>query len=195
MKEQGFEEFADLWQDPEEGEKEAFEALARRARRRGRLLGYLDIGLVVLIVGATLLGTLVAPHPITIGIALLLVIATAWLTWKRRGLRQMTAALNTSNPAAFIESSIRNATSNLWRATLGLILIPPLFTTAVLFRGVLRTDGRFHHLLESIAAWAGSPRGIIAITIGAVLVARLVRSRKRLRAELHRLEKLRLDYE
>lgn len=195
MREPGFEELADLWQDPIDGEREAFEALARRARRRGRLLGYIDIALAAVIVGATLLGAFATPHPAIIGIALLLIVATLWLTWKRRSLRQMAAALNTANPAAFVESSVRSATSNLRRVTLGLVLIPPLFATAVLFRVTRRTGGEFDHLLEGIVAWASAPRGMIALTIAVLLMARLAYSRRQLRIELRRLEKLRLDYE
>src|ERR1700709_1088221 len=63
MREPGFDEFADLWQDPDDDAQDMFEALARRARRQGRLLAYMDIALAVLLVGSTLFGAVLTPSP------------------------------------------------------------------------------------------------------------------------------------
>lgn len=194
MREPGFEELADLWQDPEEGDREAFEALARRARRRGRLLGYADLGFVLLLVGGILLGIFMTPHPTTIVAAIILLVATLWLSWTRRRLRQMTATLNTGDPAAFLDSSVANAKANLRRVNLSLMLTPPFVAMAIAFKGSQRSEG-IEHLPQGIWEWASSARAIIALAVVFLLALSLVRSRRRLRAELGRLESLRLDYE
>jgi uncharacterized membrane protein len=194
MREAGFDEFADLWQDPEEGEQEAFEALARRARRHGRLLAYGDIAMAVLIVGGTALGMVMTPHPVTAAVALVLLVATGWVTWQRRKLRQMTATLNTTDRAGFLESSIRNASANLRRVMLSLMFFPFLIALAVLFKLSLRDDRFWEHPLAALAGWAGSVRGVIALTLLATAVLLLLRSRRRIRAELRRLQQLDVDY-
>lgn len=188
------EELAGLWQDSDPAEVARFEALARRAQRKGRLLGYADLALAALLVGGTLFGTLMTPHPTTIAAAFLLIGATVWLTWKRRGLRQMAATLNTTDPAAFLESSVRNATANLRRVTLNLMLIPLFMACAILFRAS-RNASDVYHLLEGVWEWVSSARGTGALIIVALLLASLVRSRRRLRGELRQLEDLRRDYE
>lgn len=195
MREPGFEDLADLWQDPEGVDREAFEALARRARRRGRLLGYADLGFILLLVGGTLLGIFMTPEPTTIVAALALLVATLWLSWTRRRLRQMAATLNTSDPAAFLQSCVANAKANLRRVNLSLMLMPPFVAMAIAFKGSQHSKGGIDHLPQGILEWASSARTLIALTIVLLLVLGLVRSRRRLRAELSRLERLRLDYE
>lgn len=187
-------EFAGLWQEPDPPELARFEELARRARRQGRLLGYADIALTLLLV-APLVTVFMKPHPVMIAVAVPLLIATVWLFWARRRLRQMTATLNTSDPAAFLESSVGNATANLRQVTLTIMLMPVFATVAVLFKGSQRSGGRFDHLIEGVWTWASSARGLIALAAVVLLFAAFVRSRKRLREELRRLERLRLDYE
>jgi hypothetical protein len=189
-------EFAALWQDELDPVEQAqMEADARRARQRGRLLGYVDAALIGLILLGTVLGTMVSPHPLTIGLAVLLVVPTIWLSWKRRGLRQMAATLNTSDPAAFVASSIRNAASDLRRATLGVFLLPPFLVGAVVFRALLKGGGDFDQLLPGITAWAASPRGAVVLPIAALMMVRLAYSRRRLRTELSRLEVLQAEYQ
>ena len=194
MREPGFEDLADLWQDPDEGDREAFEALARRARRRGRLLGYADLGFALLLLGGILLGIFMTPHPTTIVAAIILLVATLWLSWTRRRLRQMTATRNTGDPAAFLDSSVANAEANLRRVNLSLMLMPPFVAMAVAFKGSQHSEG-LEQLPQGIWEWASSPRTLIALTVVFLFVLGLVRSRRRLRAELGRLEGLRLDYE
>lgn len=194
MREPGFEDLADLWQDSEEGDREAFEALARRARRRGRLLGYADLGLILLLVGGVVLSLFMTPNPTTIVAAIVLLVATLWLSWTRRRLRQMAATLNTSDPAAFLASSIANAKANLRRVNLSLVLMPPFVGGAVVFKGSQRSKD-IEHLAQGIVEWASSPRAMIGFAIVFLFVLALFRSRRRLRGELGRLESLRLDYE
>jgi len=194
MREPGFEDLADLWQDWEEGDREAFEALARRARRRGRLLGYADLGLLVLLVGGTILGIFMTPNATTIATAILLLVATLWLSWTRRRLHQMAATLNTSGPAAFLESSVTIAKANLRRANLSLILMPPLVAMAIAFKGSQHSEG-LENLPQGILEWASSVRAMIALAVVLLFFLSVVRSRRRLRTELSRLESLRQDYE
>jgi hypothetical protein len=194
MREPGFEDLADLWQDAEQGDREAFEALARRARRRGRLLGYADLGLVVLLVGGVLLSVFMTPHPTTMAVAIVLLAATFWLTWTRRRLRQMTATLNTSDPVAFLESSIAIAKANLRRVRLSLLLMGPFIAMAIAFKGSQRSDG-IENLPQGIWEWASRPVAQIALAVVFLMILGLFRSRRRLRGELSRLESLRQDYE
>lgn len=194
MREPGFEELVDLWQDPEEGDREVFEALARRARRRGRLLALADLGLVVLLVVGVLLSVFTTPHATTMVMAVVLLAATLWLSWTRRRHRQMTASLNTSDPAAFLESSVAIARANLRRVRLSLMLIGPLIVLGIVFKGSQRSDG-IADLPQGIWEWASRPVAQIALAVLFLLVLNLFRSRRRLRAELSRLESLRLDYE
>jgi len=194
MREPGFEELADLWQDREEGDAEAFEALARKARRRGRLLGYADLAMVVLLFGGIVPGLFLAPNGTTIAIAILLVAATLWLSWTRRRLRQMAATLNTSDPAAFLESSVANAKTNLRRVNLSLTIMPPLVAMGIAFKGSQHSDG-IEHLWKGILEWASSARAMIALVVVLLFFLSVIRSRRRLRAELGRLESLREDYE
>ena len=195
MREPGFEDLVDLWQDSEEGNREAFEALARRARRKGRLLAYADFALVLLLLGGLVPGILMAPNPMTIAAAILLLIATLWLSWTRRRYRQMSAALNTSDPASFLESSVANVMANLRRVNLSLVLIAPLLVMVALFKGSQRSRGGIETLPQGIVEWLGSPKTWAGLIIVALIVLAMIRSRRRLREELGRLESLRLDYE
>lgn len=188
------EELAGLWQEQEPAETARFEAMARRARRRGRLLGYADLALAALIVGGTIFGIFVTPRPTTIAIALLLILATIWLTLKRRGLREMASTLNTSDPTAFLESSARYAAAALRRANLSLMLIPLFMVAAILFKASLR-GGDFDQMLQAVWTWASSLRGTIALAIAILVMAAMGRSRIRLQEELRRLERMRLEYE
>lgn len=196
MREPGFEDLADLWQDGEEGDREVFEAMARRARRRGRLLGYADLGLFVLLVGAVLSSVFMAPTPTSMVIAIPMLVATVWVTWTRRRLRQMSATLDTSDPAAFLESCVANAKANLRRVNFSLIVVLPLLTTmAAVIKGSQRSRGGIEGLLQGIWEWASSVRAMIALTIIFLIFLSVVWSGRRLRAELRRLESLRQDYE
>lgn len=194
MREPGFEEFADLWQAPEENEQEAFEALARRARRHGRLLAYADLAFGVVIVCGMVLGSFMTPHPMVIVMALLLLAVTALVTWQRAKLRQMSSTLNTTDRASFLASSIRNANANLRRVTLSGIFAPSGIALAVLFKLNMRDDHFWEHPLTDIAEWAMSPRGLFGLTVLAVLVFLALRSRRRIRRELRRLQQLERAY-
>ena len=190
MREPGFDDLADLWQNPEEADREAFEALARRARRRGRALAYADWALAAVLVGGSCFALLASPGRLTTVAAVLLLVATIWLTWHRRRLRQMAGTLETADRQTFIASSVRIARANLRRVTLSLVALPPLVLFALFSKMSARADpGRF--LLD----WAQSPRGMISLAVFAALIALSVRSILRIRNELARLEKLRQAYE
>jgi hypothetical protein len=195
MREPGFEDLAELWQDGDEGDREVFEAMARRARRRGRLLGYADLGLLVVLVGGVLSSVFMTPNPTTLVTAILLLIATVWLTWTRHRLRQMSATLDTSDPATFLESSVVNARANLRRVNLSLILLPPIVAMAAAFKGSQRSKSGIEGLPQGMWEWATSGRAMIALTVIFLIFLSVVWSRRRLRAELSRLESLRQDYE
>jgi hypothetical protein len=193
MREPGFEEFADLWQDPDTAEQEAFEALARRARRQGRMLAYMDITLVVLLIGSTVLTTVMSPSRPIIAAALAVVAATLWLTWKRRKMRQMNATLNTGSRDDFLGSSIRIANANLRRVTLSIAFFPVMVGLGLVFN--LIRHGHFGHPLSAVEEWARSYRGMFSLTAVALVLAITIRSRGRIKAELRRLEAVRADYD
>lgn len=195
MREPGFEDLADLWQDSEEGNREAFEAMARRARLKGRLLAYADFALLLLLLAGLIPGILLAPNRTTIAAAILLLGATLWMSWTRRRYRQMAATLNTSDPAAFLESSVANALANLRRVNLGLVLMAPLVAMVAVFKGGQHSRGGIETLPQGIADWLATPKTWIGLTIVVLVVLAMLRSRRRLRSELGQLESLRLAYE
>jgi hypothetical protein len=195
MREPGFDDLADLWQDTEEGDRQAFEAAARRARRKGRALGYADWALAVVLVGGSFFALFASHGPLTTAAAILLLVLTVWLTWHRRRLRQMAGTLDTADRQAFIESSVRSARANLRRVTLSLIALPPLVIFALLAKMSARHGGEVSDPGQRLLEWAQSPRGMISLAVFAVLIAFSVRSIRRIRSELRRLETLRQAYE
>ena len=190
------EEFEALWQggvDPEE--QATLEAMARVARRRGRFLAYADTALAILIVGGSIFGALIARGPVMMAAAVLVLIVTLWLTWRRRTLRQMAATLNTSDRQAFIESSIRNAYANLRRNTLSLAVFPFVVPAALTWKVSRRYEGEIPHPLTVVSEWGQSTRGMITLFLMSLLVIFMIRSRQKIKSELRRLQELRRVYE
>jgi hypothetical protein len=186
-------QLADLWQQPDSAEAEKFQAMARRARRRGRWLGYADWALAILIVGGSLFALIASPGPLFTVAALLLLVATIFLTWQRRKLRQMASTLDTTDRQAFIASSVRSARANLRRVTLSALALPPLVVAALLAKMGMR--GNVSDPGQILLAWAQSPRGMISLAIFGMILALQMRSILRIRSELRRLDSLRRAYE
>ena len=190
-----FDEFAALWQaEPDPLEQKQMEAYARAARRRGRLFDYIDyaaaISVLIMIVG----GSLISTSPLTIALALPLMIAITWITYKRRRLRQMARTLNTSDRAAFIESSLRNARANLRRNTLGLVAMPFAVPVALIFKVSLRTGGGPQEVWDAFLLWTQTVRAPLTV-LGLIIIAAFVlRSRRKTLSEIRRLELLREGY-
>lgn len=195
MREPGFDDLADLWQGEEEGDREAFEAMARRARRRGRLLGYADIGLFVLLVGTVLSSIFMSPNPTSLVVGVLLLITTIWVSWTRRRLRQMSRALDTSDPAGFLESCVANARANLRRVKITLFTVPLFTVLAAVFKGSQRSRGGLEDLPRGMLEWASQGRAMIVLAVISLIFLSVLWSRRRLLVELRRLEALRRDYE
>jgi L-cystine uptake protein TcyP (sodium:dicarboxylate symporter family) len=188
-------ELAELWQEPDAAEAENFQALARRARRRGRFLAYADWALAVALVGGSLFAILAAPGRLTTFAAIGLLIATIWLTWQRRRLRQMARTLDTTDRQGFIESSVRSARANLRRVTLTILALPPLVILALLMTMAARRGGHVSDPGQVLLDWAQSPRGMISLAIFALLIGLSLRSIARIRKELRSLKALRRAYE
>lgn len=188
-------ELAELWREPDSGEAEKLQLLARRARRRGRWLGLADWALAFVLVGGSLFALFAAPGPLTTGAGILLLVSTIWLTWQRRRLRQMASALNTADRQSFIESSVRSARANLRRVTLTLIALPPFVIFALLTKMAARRGGYVDDPGQVLIDWAQTPRGMISLAIFASIIALSLRSILRIRNELRRLRKLRRAYE
>jgi hypothetical protein len=188
-------EFAELWQgDPDPEEQARMEALAEKARRRGRLLAYADIALAALIVGGSLFGAFAVRGPVTMVTALLLVVGTTWFTVKLRATRQMSRTLSTVDRESFIESSMRNARASLRRITIGLIFVPLLVPTVIVWKVSLRHGGRIPDPLHVMLDWAQSPRGVITMCLMAAAAVFTLRSRRKLKREIRQLEELRAAY-
>ncbi|HEX9947847.1 MAG TPA: hypothetical protein VGA98_09935 [Allosphingosinicella sp.] len=191
-----FDELAELWQDELDPLEQArMEANARAARRRGRLYDYLEYFLGIALVAIFVAGSFITASPLTIAVGVPLMIGITWLTWRRRALRQMARTLNTSDRAAFIESSLHYARANLRRNTIGLVSIPLLVPMALAFKVSLRTGGGPHEVWQALLQWSQTPRAAITILLLTILGGFTVLSRRKIRREIRRLEQLRRGYE
>jgi hypothetical protein len=189
-------EFAALWHsEPDPLEQEQMQAYARAARRRGKLLGYLDAAWAALVFTILLGGVFVSPSPLTIAIGLPLMLATIWLSWKRRQMRQMARTLNTSTPEAFVASSLANARANLRRVTISVASIPFLVPVALAFKVSMRTGGGPQEIWEALLLWTHTIRAPITLVVLLTIAAFSLRSRHRIKREMRRLEGLRRGYE
>jgi hypothetical protein len=189
-------EFAALWQDgPDPLEQAEMEAYARGARRRGRLLDYIDYAVWISLFGMFVAGSFVSTSPLTIAFGLPLMLAMTWLTWRRRRLRQMARALNTSDRGAFLETSLRNARANLRRNTIGLVLIPLVVPVALIFKVSIRSGGGLLEVWEAFLMWTQTARAPIGIGLLSLVTAFSLRSRRKTKLEIQRLEALRKGYE
>lgn len=194
MREPGFDEFADLWNEPGASDEEAFEQLARKARRQGRLGAYVDLAFVSIFVVGAALSTVMTPHPATIVAALCLLVITSILSWKRRQLRQMAKTLVAGDRMEFFAASVGIEKVNLRRNTLGLIFLPPGVAAAVAFKVALRNNGHLEHPLQAFGMWAASPRGMISLTLMVLFLAWMIASRRKTQLSLDRLKALRSDF-
>lgn len=189
-------EFAALWQDePDPLEQAQMEAYARTARRRGKLLDLIDYAYWIWFLVIFVLGSFISTIPLTIAFAVPLMLGLTWITLRRRRLRQMTRAMSTSDRAAFLETSLRSARANLRRTIIGLASIPFVVPAAVFFKVSIKTGGSLPEVWEAFLVWAQSPRAPVAITLLLIVAAFTVRSLRRTKAEIHRLETLREGYQ
>ena len=185
---------ADLWTENDSAEQEAFEAMARKARLRGRIFAWLDFAAVAFILGASLVGVFLEPGPITMIAAIALVVTTVIVTRKRRQIRQMTRTLDTASRQAFIETSLSNAGANLRRTRLSLAFFPLGVLFALAYKMSLRTGGRTDLIPGEFVEWVQTPRGIITMALLSLLFAWGLRTARRTKQELRRLAELRAAY-
>lgn len=195
MREPGYEDFAALWNEPEDSERQAFEKMARKARLQGRLHAYGDAFVVIMIVGLSLAGVLLKPSGVMLIFGMVMAVTSIVITWQRRKIRQMTKTLDTSDRRAFVRSSVENAQANLRRVTLSLIVFPTGLPVAILFKIAWRHGGHIEHPLIELAHWATSIRGMITLPVFFLLGGLTIRSRLKIKAELRRLEALEAAYQ
>ena len=189
-------EFAELWQaEPDPAEQAELEAYARRARRRGRLLSYIEYAFILLWIFITIAGLMVSKNSVTIALAVPLMIALVWITWKRRQVHQMARTLDTADRMAFIESSLRNARTNLRRHTRNLALLPLLVPMALAFKVSTRTGGGPQEIWEAFLLWTQTVRAPITLVILMIVAAFSLRTRRKIKSEIQQLEGLRRRYE
>jgi preprotein translocase subunit SecG len=186
---------ADLWTESDDAaEQEAFEAMARKARWRGRLFAWLDFAAVAFILACSVLGFVMKPGAITMVAAIALIVTTLIVTRKRRQIKQMTRALDTASRQSFIETSISNAGANLRRTRLSLAFFPLGVIFALAYKMSLRAGGRTDLIPATFVEWVQTSRGIITLALLALLFAWGLRTARRTRQELRRLEELRVAY-
>ena len=189
-----FEDFAELWREPDPAEQARTEELARKTRRRARWVGLADIALAVVLVGGMVAGTLMRPGPGTAGIAALFIIVTLWLSWKRRQIRQMTLTLNTNDRQSFIDVARKSAISAVRRVTIGMAVLPVFVLLAVLFKLSSRHGGTLAIPPEAYAQWVVSIRGVVVLGGTALILLWQLRVRRRLKQELENLAALERTY-
>jgi hypothetical protein len=186
---------AELWRETDPGEQQqAFEAMARKARRRGRIFAWLDFAAVAFILGTSLVGIFMKPGAITMVTAIALIVTTVIVTRKRRQIKQMTRSLDTASRRSFIETSISNAGANLRRMRLSLAFFPLGIALALAYKMSLRAGGRSELIPATFVEWVQTPRGLITMAVLALLFAWGLRSARRTKQELRRLEDLRDAY-
>ncbi|HEX8261575.1 MAG TPA: hypothetical protein VF547_01745 [Allosphingosinicella sp.] len=185
---------ADLWREPDAADQGAFEALARRARLRGRIVAYLNFAAVAVTVGGVAIGVFMKPGTVTMVAAIALILVTVVVLRKRRQIKQMTRTLETAGREAFIETSISNATANLRRTRLSLSFFPIGVVVALFYKMSVRVGGRTELMLDAFLEWAPSPRGLVTFAILGLLFAWGLRSASRTKRELRQLEELRSAY-
>ena len=185
---------AELWAEGETAEQEAFEAMARKARRRGRIFAYLDFAAVAFILGVSVLSIVMKPGVVAMMAAIAMIVSTVIVTRKRRQIKQMARTLDTASRQAFIETSIENATANLRRTRLSLAFFPIGVGAALIYKMALRAGGRSELILGAFVEWIQTPRGIITLVLLVLLFAWGVRTGSRTKRELRRLEALRAAY-
>jgi hypothetical protein len=185
---------ADLWTENDAGEQEAFEAMARKARLRGRIFAWLDYAAVAFILGTSLVGIFMKPGAVTMVAAIALIVITVIVTRKRRQIKQMTRTLDTASRQSFIETSLSNAGANLRRTRLSLAFFVPGALLALTYKMALRVGGRTEQIPAEFIDWVQTPRGIITMALLALLFAWGLRTVRRIKQELRRLEELRAAY-
>ena len=185
---------AELWKESDSAEPKSFEAMARKARLRGRIFAYLDFAAVAFIIGMSVLGIFMKPGTVAMVAAIIMLVSTVIVTRKRRQIKQMTRTLDTASRQTFIETSISNATANLRRTRLSLAFFPIGVGSALIYKMALRVDGRSELIPGAFVDWVQTPRGVITFVLLALLYAWGVRTRWRIRRELRRLEDLRTAY-
>ncbi len=186
---------AELWRQACPGEEQRkFEAMARKARRWGRVFAWLDFAAVAFILVTSLVGVFMEPGPITMVAAIALIVTTVIVTRKRRQIKQMTRTLDTASRHSFIETSISNATANLRRTRLSLAFFPLGVAIALAYKMALRAEGRTELIPATFVDWVQTPRGIITLALLALVFAWGLRTARRTRRELRRLEELRAAY-
>lgn len=195
MTDPDLQKLADLWTEADAAEQQqSFQAMARKARRRGRIFAWLDFAAVAFILGTSLIGIFMKPGTVTMVAAIALIAVTIVVTRKRRQIKQMTRALDTAGRDAFIDTSISNAAANLRRTRLSLAFFPVGVVCALTYKMALRAGGRTELIPATFVEWVQTPRGIVTLALLALLFAWGARTARRTRVELRRLEELRAAY-
>jgi len=189
------ERLALLWRRTDPAEQAMFEKVARRARLRARLIGYGDLVLFVVIF--ILLSVVVLRHwsPTSVAMALAILAVITWFNWRRRLYREQARTIDTSERQSFLDTSITSARARLRALLLGLYLTLPLMLLTILFlisaEEGISLDAAMAHLPGRLQ----SRRGLVFLLCFLLPVIWAIPVRRRIKAEIERLESLKRDYE
>lgn len=191
-----FDEFASLWrQEPTAEERRAFAEMAERSRRRALLVDRAELGLAGLLVLAILGVLVLSPEPATAVVGFIAVVGLSWSSWKRHILHQTSAASAGGTPENYVGQQIVAARAVLARTRLGLLFFWPFVLIGLLFGQSIREDGDLRGFVDQLVERVTDvPTGpILTITL-LLLYGMIIRSHRRLQAELVQLNLLQQDY-
>jgi len=139
-----FEEFAALWaQEPDAEERRIFAALARTVSRRAKMIYYIELGLALFLGIGVLAALFLDQRPATTVLVLLVIGATAWLSWKRYNLQQVAMIADHSDRERLLKNAIASAEGRLRYSTLSLQFLVPGFFLGLALRGTVSRDFDF----------------------------------------------------
>lgn|GEM_PF-2238634 len=189
-------ELADLWSEsaPADDQRE-LARLARRTPRVARMAQWGELAVVALL-GATIIASFVwSLGPATMLTGSLLLVLLAWSAWKRHHLTNISLLIDERDRLSFIRSSVRAKEAELNRSALGLALIFPGITIAMLWGFSLRHpasgEGDLGAFLVMIMT---APRGLITLAFVSCGVLMLSLAHVRVRSELGQLRELQQAY-
>lgn len=195
MNDAELERLASLWRQADPAEQAMFEKVARKARLKARLIGYGDSAMfaVLLIV----LPLVVIRHWSVTSFTICLVILAiiVWGNWRRRLYREQSARIDTSRREAFLDSSIEGARARLRTVLFGLYMAIPLLLLTMLLLISSKLGVGLGPAIARLPETLASKRGLIVASFFLLPLIWSILARRRVAAEIERLEALKRDYE
>lgn len=195
MNDAELERLASLWRQTDAAEQAMFEKLARKARLKARLISYGDSTTFAAIL--ILIPLIVIRHwsltSFAIGLVILAIVS--WGNWRRRLYLRQSARIDTSRREAFLDSSILGARARLRTVLLGLYFAIPLLLLIMLFLISSKLGLGLGSTIALLPETLVSKRGSIIVLVFLLPMFWSILARRRIAAEIERLEALKRDYE